>query len=90
MSDDDSPTDHHAARRAVPIVGAVIVLNVVLRVVPLPEVDLPSISIPRPLDWVHAVLKLKNWLLPGVIAVIIIGVAIGRSGRERDEQTGER
>jgi hypothetical protein len=90
MSDHDIRRGRPAAKSVAGVVVAAIVLNVLLRVVPLPDLDLPSISIPRPPDWLHAVLKVKNWLLLAIIAVIVIGVVIEQSGRDRDEPSGER
>jgi hypothetical protein len=54
-----------------------------------PSVDLPSISLPLP-DWahtgadlVHTVVKVKNWLLAAVVAVVVVGVALDQSSKRR-------
>jgi hypothetical protein len=69
----------------------VIVLIIVLpRVVGLPDVDLPSISLPDLPDWahtgvdvVHTVVRVKNWLLVTVVAIVVVGVAIDENSKRR-------
>jgi hypothetical protein len=67
---------------------AIVLINVLPRVVGLP-VDLPSISLPLP-DWahtgvdvVHTVVRVKNWLLAAVVAVVVVGVALDQSSKRR-------
>jgi len=59
----------------------VIVLNVLPRVIGLPDIDLPSISLPDVPGWVHTVLKVKNWALIALVAVLVVAAVLAaRSG----------
>ncbi len=80
MSDDDDHRSAHSVARGVGgVVAAVILMNLLVRVVPLPEVDLPSIALPDLPAWLHTVLNVKNWVLDGVVVVVIIlGLSGGR------------
>ena len=69
---------------------AIVLINVLPRMVGLPEVDLPSISLPDLPDWahtgvdvVHTVVKVKNWLLGAVVAIVVVGVAVDQSSKRR-------
>jgi hypothetical protein len=64
------------------IVLAVILVNVLLRVVPLPDVDLPAF--PDVPGWIHTVVQVKNWLLIGVVVLVLVGIALEDSRRRRD------
>jgi hypothetical protein len=60
---------------------AVILLNVVPPVVGMPDVDVPSISIPELHGWLHPVLRVKNIAL-GVLVVAVIALAVtGERGK---------
>ena len=86
---DDSPARYSSAKRIAGILLAVIAFNLLLRSVPLPDIDLPSLSIGGAPDWLHTVLEIKNWLLLGILAVIVIGVVTDQVAKERDAQRGE-
>jgi hypothetical protein len=63
---------------------AVVLVNVLPRVVGVPEMDLPSISVPDLPAWadaIHTVVKVKNWLVAAVVAVLIVGVLVDRKSR---------
>jgi hypothetical protein len=68
--------DHEGMKRIVPVIVAVIAINVLLRVVPLPDVDLSWISFPDLPGWVHTVLKVKNVLLIGIIVTAIVAAIV--------------
>jgi hypothetical protein len=82
--------DARSADSAVKVAGVLLVIvlvNVLPRVVGLPDVDLPSISLHDLPDWahtgvdvVHTVVKVKNWLLAAVVAVVVVGI-VQRSGK---------
>lgn len=84
MSSDD-PSARSVVRGIAAFVAAVIVLNVVVRLLPLPEIDLPAISFPDLPAWAHTVVKVKNWLLIVLVVVIVVGIAVDeRRGRDAD------
>lgn len=85
MSNDARSADSVAKVAGVLLV--IVLVNVLPRVVGLPDVDLPSISLPGRPDWahtgvdvVHTVVKVKNWLLAAVVAVVVVGI-VQRSGK---------
>jgi hypothetical protein len=72
---------------------AIVLVNVLPRVVGLPDVDLPSISLPDLPDWahtgmdvVHTVVKVKNWLLAALVAIVVVGVAVDLSWKRRERR----
>ena len=81
MSDDR--TARSAARAAGGVLLAVVLINVLLRVLPLPDVDLSSVSLPDLPAWLHTVLQVKNWILAGVVVVIVVAVAIEEVMKDR-------
>jgi hypothetical protein len=82
MSDDDRSA-RSVATGVAGIVVAVIVVNVVVRLLPLPDVDLPSISLPDLPGWVGTVVKVKNWVLIALVVVVAIGFAAERHDARR-------
>jgi hypothetical protein len=69
--------DHEGMSQAMRIGGvvlAVIVINVLLRVVPFPDVDLPSL--PDLPDWLGVVLKVKNVVLIGIVVAVIVAAVV--------------
>jgi hypothetical protein len=69
------------AKAAGGLLIAVILINVVPRLVGMPNVDLPSIWIPELPGWVHTVLRVKNVAL-GVLVVAVIALAVaGERGK---------
>jgi hypothetical protein len=83
MADPDR-SDHFVGKRIGGVLVTVILVNVLLRLAPLREVDLASISFPdlpawvdEVVAWLHTVVKVKNWLLIAVV-VVVVGVAIDR------------
>jgi hypothetical protein len=66
---DDRPA-RSTARTVAGIVALVILLNLLVRVVGLPEIDLPSVSPPM---WLQAFLKLKNAAILGLVLLVVIG-----------------
>ena len=84
MSNDARSADSVAKVAGVLLV--IVLVNVLPRVVGLPDVDLPSISLPDLPDWahtgvdvVHTVIKVKNWLLAAVVAVVVVGIVQRRT-----------
>ncbi len=83
-----SMSAQHAPSRATTValvVLAAIVLNVVPRVVGLPDVELPAISLPDPPGWVdpagdaiRALVRVKNVVLVGVVVAIVVSAAARR------------
>ena len=63
---------------------AVVLVNVLPRVVGVPDLDLPSISLPDLPGWadaMHTVVKVKNWLVAAVVAVLIVGALVDQKRR---------
>ena len=88
MTDDARSADSVA--KVAWVLLAIVLINVLPRVVGLPDVDLPSISLPDLPDWAHtgvdvahAVVKAKNWLLATVVAIVLVGVAVDHSSKRR-------
>jgi hypothetical protein len=88
MSNDARPADSVA--KVAGILLVIVLINVLPRVVGLPDVDLPSISLPDLPDWahtgvdvVHTVVRVKNWLLAAIVAVVVVGVALDQSSKRR-------
>jgi len=92
MSNDDDrsvQSVHSVAKGIAGLLVAVIVINVLLRVLPLPDIDLPSISLPDIPGWVRTVVKVKNWLLIGVVLLVIAGAAVDQfDKRNKSEDQG--
>ncbi len=63
-----------AAKSIGGILVVVVVLNVVPRLLPLPDLDLPALSLPDPPGWVESVNDVRRWLM---IAGVVLLVAIG-------------
>ena len=84
MSDDDR-SEPSPLKSLGGVLLAVILINVLLRVLPLPEIDLPAISLPDVPAWVHAVVQVKNWALGAIIVVVIVGVAIDQHVKRAPE-----
>jgi hypothetical protein len=63
------------------VLAAVILVNVLVRVVGPPDIDLPSL--PELPGWLHAVLKVKNVALAGLIGAAIVLSLAGDARRRR-------
>jgi len=78
--------DARSAESVAKVAGVLLVIvliNVLPRVVGFPDVNLPSISLPDLPDWVHTVVRVKNWLLAAVVTVVVVGVAFDQSSKRR-------
>lgn len=54
---------------------AVVVLNVLPRLVPLPDLELPAVSLPDLPGWVESVNDVRRWLMvAGVVLLVAIGL----------------
>lgn len=89
MSDDRRPA-HAFATGAGGVIVAVILVNVLLRVAPLPDIDLPAIPLPDFPGWVessaeviHTIVKVKKWLVAAVVALVIAGLALEAYAKSR-------
>ena len=80
LAADDEGMSH--AQRIAGLVIAVIVVNLLLRVIPFPDVDLPSIPFPDLPDWFGVVLKVKNLILIGIVIAVIVA-AVVEDGRKK-------
>jgi len=88
MSDDqDNAGPSATAKGIAAFIAIVIVLNVVPRVIGLPDVGLPSISFPDLPSWLGTVLHVKNWILGGLLVVVVVCVGLDQLDKHRD---GER
>ena len=63
------------AQRIAAVVVGVIVINLLVRFMPLPHVDVSSIpfpGLPDLPDWFGVVLKVKNLILIGIVIAVIV------------------
>jgi hypothetical protein len=51
---------------------AVIVINLLIQVIPWPEIDLSPIPFPDLPDWLGTVLKVKNLVVIGIVIAIVV------------------
>ena len=82
MSSDRSR--HSLAAGAGGVLVTVILVNVILRLVPLPDISLPN-SVPDLPAWfdpavdvARTALKVKTWLLGGVVVVLVVATWLER------------
>jgi uncharacterized membrane protein YqhA len=71
--------DHERMSKAQKIAGwvvAVIVVNLLIRVIPWPEIDLSSIPFPGLPDWLGVVLKVKNLVVIGIVIAIVVSAVV--------------
>ena len=54
-------------------VVAVIVVNLLIRVIPWPELDFSFLDLP---DWLGTVLKVKNLIVIGIVIAIVVTAVI--------------
>jgi hypothetical protein len=87
--DDDDRSGTSLAKGIGGFLLAVIFVNVLLRVVPLPDLDLPSISLPDFPAWVQTVMHVKNWALGVFFVVVIVCVAIEQHARRAGQPDGD-
>jgi hypothetical protein len=87
---DDVRSGQSAAKRVGGVLAVVILLNVLPRLLPFPDVGLPSISIPDLPGWidvgvdvVHTVVKVKNWVLVAVVAGVVACLAVDQFLKRR-------
>jgi hypothetical protein len=79
--------DHHPSTRAVVrsvggFLALAVVLNLVVRVVPLPDLDLPSLALPEIPGWLHTVVRAKNLIVAAVVVGIVVAAVVDeRRGR---------
>ena len=81
MSQDDDPAPRAVAKAVGGFLVAVVVLNLLLRLLPLPDLTVPSIPIPDLPAWLGTVMKVKNWILGGVMVLTIVCVAVGEHAK---------
>ena len=95
MSEDrDQAAASTTAKGIAAFVAVVILLNVVPRLTGMPDLGLPSISFPDVPGWMETVLHVKNWILGGLLVVVVVCVGLdqldkrGKAGRaEPDSRT---
>ena len=63
-------------QRIAGVVVAVIAINLLVRVIPFPDVDLSSIPFPDLPDWFGTVLKVKNVILIGIVVAVIVAAVV--------------
>jgi len=63
-------------QRIAGFVVTVIAINLLLRVIPFPDVDLSSIPFPDLPDWFGVVLKVKNVILVGIVITVIVAAVV--------------
>ena len=68
------------AQKIVGWVVAVIVVNLLIRVIPWPELDLSFFDLP---DWLGTVLKVKNVLVIGIVIAIVVTAVVEERKKAR-------
>jgi hypothetical protein len=63
-------------QRIAAVVVGVIVVNLLVRFMPLPHVDVSSIPFPDLPDWFGVVLKVKNLILIGIVIAVIVAAVV--------------
>ncbi len=71
------------AQRIAGWVVAVIVVNLLIRVIPWPEIDLSSIPFPDLPDWLGTVLKVKNLVVVGIVIAIVVSAVVEERKKAR-------
>ncbi|MBE2317360.1 hypothetical protein DVA67_015365 [Solirubrobacter sp. CPCC 204708] len=71
-----------SAAKVVAVIALIVLLNVALRFVDLPSVDLslPDIDVP---DWLQWVNRAKNVVVIGLLAAVVIGAVVKEMHRDR-------
>jgi hypothetical protein len=67
------------AQRIAAVVVGVIAINLLVRFMPLPQVDVSSIpfpDLPDLPDWFGVVLKVKNLILIGIVVAVIVAAVV--------------
>jgi len=91
MSDDqDRAGPSNTVKGIAMFVAIAIILNVLPRVVGLPSFDLPSISFPDLPSWLETVLHVKNWILGGLLLVVVACVGLDQLDKHRNPERLER
>jgi len=78
--------DHEGMSTAKKIAGwlvAVIAINLLIQVIPWPEVDLSSIPFPDLPDWLGTVLKVKNLVVVGIVIAIVVSAVVEERKKAR-------
>lgn len=72
-----------SAAKVIAVIALIVLVNVGLRFVDLPSVNLslPHIDLP---DWLGTLNKIKNVLLLALLAAVVVG-AVVKEARKRDE-----
>jgi len=84
MSDDQDRAGPSTAVKGIAAFAAIaILLNVLPRVVGLPSLDLPSISFPDLPSWLGTVVHVKNWILGGLLVVVLACVGLDQLEKHR-------
>ena len=90
MTDNDRSA-HTAAKGIAGFVLAVVLINVLVRVVGLPDVDLPSISLPDFPGWVDAAWEWMHWIVRAknvVLIAIVLAVIAAAVFKDRKRSDG--
>jgi hypothetical protein len=83
MADDKNRSARSVAAGLAGFLATVVAVNVLLRVVPLPDVDLPPVALPDLPGWVGDVVRIKNWVLLAVIVVVVVGAVVNEVAKDR-------
>ena len=74
----DARADAWGVKKVVAVIVLVVAVNLALRFVDVPDVNLPSFDVP---DWLRHVNRVKKLVIAGLIAFAVIG-AILKSRRD--------
>ena len=81
--DENRRSPRAIATGAAALLVAVVVLNVVPRLVSLPSIDVPSLGLPDLPDWAHELNRIKNWVLIGIAILAVAGFVAEELEKDR-------
>jgi hypothetical protein len=79
-ADDDGMSK---TQRIAGVVVGIIAINLLVRFLPLPDVDVSSIPFPDLPDWFGVVLKVKNLILIGIVVAVIVAAVVEDSRKKK-------
>ncbi len=91
--DENHRSPRTIATGAAALLVAVVVLNLLPRLVSLPPIDLPSVGLPDLPDvpgWVRKLVKIKNWVLIGIAVLAVVGFVIEEIQKDRRAKDAEQ
>jgi hypothetical protein len=83
MANNENRSGRQVAWRVAGLVLAIVAVNLLLRVAPLPDVGFSSIDLPDLPGWFRDAIRAKNWALGAVAVLVAVGAVINAVVKER-------